>query len=184
MCQRYWQKGQIDKEFLLYAGFSSSISPLLVNAILFNNEVHLLTERLAYQYNHFDKFLIYEASTLFNGKPKPFYTEKYKDLIKDPENKIKIKKVCDLPLPISGNFIGTKNRPLNENRWIVEAAFRNQALKDLDKLPDDSIIIFQDIDEIASLNSIEQAKKSWRITLPAYTDSLLITLKEESYKLT
>jgi hypothetical protein len=132
---------------------------MLVNALLFNNEVHLLIERLSYEYQYYDKFLIYEATTLFSGARKPLYLEKYKNLIPDPDNKIEFRIINDLSLPIDGNFIGTNNLQHNQNRWIVEADFRNRALHDLGQFPQSAILVFQDIDEIASIESLETAVK-------------------------
>ena len=126
------------------------------SSIILNNEIWLVEARIRYDLEWFDKIIIAESNTTFSGLQKPFFFEKYQYLFKEFKDRIVYKKITDLPKPITGEYIGTMNRPSNENRWICEHAMRDRLKEAILSISDDQdIICFQDSDEIVSHEFLE-----------------------------
>ena len=135
-----------------------------VNCLIFNNEVQLLQSRLEYEYDLYDQFIVSEATTLFNGKEKPLYFKKYEDAFSKYFPKIHYQIVDDLPEPVAGQYIGTAGLRTSENRWPSEAHFRNAAMLIISQYSPEDIVVYQDVDEIASAVSLEKSIQELDLT--------------------
>ena len=129
---------------------------LKINCLMLNNEIWALKLRLRYEYGFYDKILVTEARKTFSGGDKPLYFDKYRDTIADPENKITYIVLNDLPYDAGIEYKTESGILLKGNRWPAESAMRNGASATLQAmgLTQEDIVVVQDIDEIANLDSV------------------------------
>jgi hypothetical protein len=123
---------------------------MIIDAILFNDELDLLQHRIDWLRNYVDVTVILEADFTFSGKPKPLIVKSnLAVLAKLTEGEI-------VPLQI-------KNKPsegnLPDNPWKTESASREFLVKHLAVNYPLSRIIFSDLDEIPSLEQMRVISK-------------------------
>ena len=121
---------------------------MLVNAIIFNNEIDLLVFRLNYYKNSFDHYVILESTKTFSGNAKSIVSGSHTE--KSLKN-------------LFGNltFIKLDQTNLNESdfsaRWPVEMESRRQLLSFISKNFSGDSVICSDADEFPSHDQIENA---------------------------
>lgn len=119
-----------------------TIYPVIVNAVLFNNEYELLRFRMNYYKNVFEKIVLITSDRTFSGSEKPEY---------DPS--------C-VPSDKSLEVIVLDKQNFNENdyldRWPVEYSSRTQLISHVAKRYPESIIIHTDADEFPSIEQVNQ----------------------------
>jgi len=123
---------------------------MIVDAILFNDELELLQHRISWLRNYVDITLILEANITFSGKPKPLIAKsKLAALAKLTEGKI-----VPLQMTIQTFDVNQTNDP-----WKIELASRDYLLKHLIANHPEDRIIFSDLDEIPSLEQMRVISK-------------------------
>ncbi|XP_076883097.1 uncharacterized protein LOC143531738 [Bidens hawaiensis] len=114
------------------------------DAVLFSNEVDLLTIRWHELYPYVTEFVLLESNSTFTGLPKPLVFESQREKFKFVEPRLTYGK-------IPGKFRKGENHP------FVEEAYQRLALDYLLKkagILDDDLLIMSDIDEIPSRHTI------------------------------
>lgn len=113
------------------------------DAVLFSNEVEILTIRWKELYPYVTGFVLLESNSTFTGLPKPLTFENNRDQFKFVESRLRYGK-------IPGRF----RRGVNP---FIEEAYQRLALDHLLKLAgitDDDLLIMSDVDEIPSGHTI------------------------------
>ncbi|KAI8526986.1 hypothetical protein RHMOL_Rhmol12G0041600 [Rhododendron molle] len=113
------------------------------DAVLFSNEVEILTIRWKELYPYITGFVLLESNSTFTGLPKPLTFENNRDQFKFVE-----------PRLTYGNIPGRFRRGDNP---FIEEAYQRLALDHLLKLAgitDDDLLIMSDVDEIPSRHTI------------------------------
>lgn len=113
------------------------------DAVLFSNEIEMLTLRWKELYPYIAQFVLLEANSTFTGKPKPLYFARNRDQFKFVE-----------PRLTYGTVGGRFKRGENP---FVEEAFQRVALDQLLRIAgisDDDLLIMSDVDEIPSRHTI------------------------------
>ncbi len=129
---------------------------MIVNVMILNNEIQLLLDRLKYEFDFYDKFIITEATTLFNGLSKPLYFQEYNQLFRPYLEKIQYIVIRTLPKPIFGSYLGTNNIEAFENRWPAEILMRDYFINCIDNYDFNDLFIIQDVDEIPNISSLNK----------------------------
>lgn len=122
---------------------------MVIDAILFNDELDLLEIRLNILDRFVDKFVIVEADETFTGNPKPLHFKKNKDRFKQWEHKIIHYVVDDFPLDdeIYRKAMNSPNTGNKEHWWVREFYQKESMIKALNFRSDD-IVFVSDLDEI------------------------------------
>ncbi|TYK15651.1 hypothetical protein E5676_scaffold35G001480 [Cucumis melo var. makuwa] len=113
------------------------------DAVLFSNEIEMLTLRWKELYPYITQFVLLEANSTFTGKPKPLYFARNRDQFKFVESRFTYGTV-------GGRFKKGENP-------FVEEAFQRVALDQLLRIAgitDDDLLIMSDVDEIPSRHTI------------------------------
>ncbi|KAJ6751567.1 hypothetical protein OIU85_002040 [Salix viminalis] len=113
------------------------------DAVLFNNEVDILTIRWKELYPYITRFVILEANSTFTGIPKPLLFARNRDGFKFIENRL------------TYGMVGGRFRK-GENPF-VEEAYQRVALDQLIRIAgieDDDLLLMSDVDEIPSAHTI------------------------------
>lgn len=120
---------------------------MIYDCFLFFNEINILEIRLKELYNKVDKFILIESTKSFSGNDKPLYYNENKTKFKEFNNKI-------IHIIIDKEFPNIKNN----NRWELEYFQRRYIKKILDKqkLENNDIVLFSDVDEIIYSNYIDK----------------------------
>ena len=123
---------------------------MIVDAILFNDELELLQHRISWLRDYVDVTIILEADFTFSGKHKSLFAKSnLSKLVRLTEGKV-------VPVQMS---IATFDGNLPSNPWDIELASREFLIKYLaDKHPKDRII-FADLDEVPSLEQLSLISK-------------------------
>ena len=134
------------------------IHPVIVNAVLFNNEYELLRFRMNYYKNVFDKIVLMTSDMTFSGSKKPQYDPNF---VSDAESL----EVIELD---KQNF----NKKDFLDRWPVEYSSRLQLISNVAKKYPASIIIHTDADEFPSIEQVNLIRKNKKLaygTIPMKT---------------
>ncbi|KAJ8564623.1 hypothetical protein K7X08_001083 [Anisodus acutangulus] len=113
------------------------------DAVLFNNEVDMLTIRWKELYPYITEFILLESNSTFTGLPKPSYFANHRDEFEFVESRLTY-----------GQIPGRFRRGENP---FVEEAYQRLALDYLLKqagIQDDDLLIMSDVDEIPSRHTI------------------------------
>ena len=119
---------------------------MIIDTVLFYNEIDMLEFRLKELNSAVDKFVIVEATQTFTGNKKQLYFKENKQIFKKYLDKIQYVILKDIQ---------------NVNAWAREARQRvatGEVLKSLN-LNDKDIVIASDIDEIPDVDEISKFKK-------------------------
>ena len=118
---------------------------MIVDAILFNDELELLKHRILWLRDYVDITLILEADFTFSGKPKLLYAKpKLADLEELTEGTV-------IPLQMT---IGSFDGNLPDNPWDIELASRDFLIKHVVTYCPEDRILLSDLDEIPSLEQM------------------------------
>ena len=134
---------------------SEASRPLIVDCFPFFQELDLLEWRLQELHPVVDWFVLVEATHTHSGKPKPLHYGANRQRFARYYNKIRQHVVADLP---EGDGL-----PATRRREMMQ---RNEILTGVRDLPDDTIILISDLDEIPRRELIPQ--------LPKYIDDGVI----------
>lgn len=113
------------------------------DAVLFNNEVDILTIRWKELYPYITQFVLLESNSTFTGRPKPPFFAANRDQFGFMENRLTYG-------TIGGRFQKGENP-------FVEESYQRVALDQLLKIAgieDDDLLIMSDVDEIPSAHTI------------------------------
>ncbi|KAK6789167.1 hypothetical protein RDI58_012966 [Solanum bulbocastanum] len=113
------------------------------DAVLFSNEVEMLTIRWKELYPYVTEFVLLESNSTFTGLPKPSYFANHRDQFEFVESRLTYGQ-------IPGRFRKGENP-------FVEEAYQRLALDYLLKqagIQDDDLLIMSDVDEIPSRHTI------------------------------
>ena len=113
---------------------------MIIDGIIFFNELDLLEIRLNFLNNYIDYFVIVESKKTFQGDNKPLYYLENKARFKSFESKI-IHVVLD-------------DFPDKSNAWNNESLQRDAMLNGLQRFSDEDYILISDLDEIPNLESL------------------------------
>lgn len=123
---------------------------MIVDAILFNDELDLLQHRISWLKNHVDVTIILEADFTFSGKPKSLSARpEISKLAKLTEGKV-------VPIQM---LIDTFNGNLPDNPWKIESASRSFLVQYLATNYPQDRVVFADLDEIPSLEQMTLISK-------------------------
>ena len=128
---------------------------MLLDAFLFFNEFELLKVRLSYLGPHVDKFLIVESPYDFSGHQKSTYlNESFISKLPYPE---KISTLSWRP-GISQKILITLARSTRRSNllWMIQHWQRNAVLKLAEGISDSAQVLFGDLDEFPSVESISR----------------------------
>lgn len=129
----------------------------LIDAFLFFNELDLLKVRLDYLGPVVDFFIISEANVDFSGRKKDFILDKFPIENLPHSKKVIYQKVfINLHSPYwiltRIKYLGRKSKFL----WKIQDFQRNALIKPLKKFANNYAVLFGDLDEIPSLESITE----------------------------
>lgn len=119
---------------------------MIVDAFTFYNELDILELRLTVLGTHVDRFVLVESELTHAGGPKELFFER---------NKQRYAKW--LP-KITHLIVKAEDMPKDKNPWSREKYQRDCILRGLDDVPDDSIVMLSDVDEIPDMNRIQFAR--------------------------
>ena len=118
---------------------------MIVDAILFNDELELLKHRILWLRDYVDITLILEADFTFSGKPKLLSAKpKLADIEELTEGTV-------IPLQMT---IGSFDGNLPDNPWDIELASRDFLIKHVVTYCPEDRILLSDLDEIPSLEQM------------------------------
>jgi hypothetical protein len=115
---------------------------MLVDTFMFYNELDVLEMRLELLDKYVDRFVLVEAEVNHVGGPKELCFE---------QNKARFEKW--LP-KIRHVIVTAKESPTDKNPWCREKYQRDCVLRGLDDVPDGSIVMISDVDEIPNLDAL------------------------------
>jgi hypothetical protein len=115
---------------------------MLVDTFMFYNEFDILELRLEVLDRYVDRFVLVEAEVNHVGGPKPLYFQ---------ENKERYAKWLH---KITHIIVTAEEAPKDDNPWVREKYQRACILRGLDDVPDASIVMVSDVDEIPDLNLV------------------------------
>ena len=129
--------------------------------LIVNNETLILLDRLKYDAESYEKIYVFEANKTFSGDAKELFIKKHLQIFSDATSKFTYVPILDLPDPErSINLIGSNDQLITENRWVVEHAMRNYAMRFFDEIELayglDVLLTFCDVDEIVSGDELEK----------------------------
>lgn len=107
---------------------------MILDAFCFNNELEMLSLRLAVLGSIVDRFVLVEATQTFSGLDKPLYYALHKDAFGAWQDQI--------------IHIVVHEAPVTDNPWHREAFQRNQARQAIEWLEWGNRILIGDVDEI------------------------------------
>jgi O-antigen biosynthesis protein len=110
---------------------------MLIDTFTFFNELDLLEIRLETLTPHVDRFVLVEATTTFQGQPKPLYFA---------ENKERFAKFLDRI-----THVVVRDLPADATPFEREFFQRDAILRGLEGLPGDTLVLLSDVDEIPKL---------------------------------
>jgi beta-1,4-mannosyl-glycoprotein beta-1,4-N-acetylglucosaminyltransferase len=119
---------------------------MLVDAFMFYNEYDVLELRLECLDRYVDRFVLVEAEVNHVGGPKPLYFN---------ENKERYAKWLH---KIEHIVVKADEAPKDENPWSREKYQRECVLRGLADVPDESIVMISDVDEIPDLKIVPYEK--------------------------
>jgi GT2 family glycosyltransferase/predicted O-methyltransferase YrrM len=120
--------------------------PNIYDCFIFNNELEILTQRVAKLYGVVDRFVIVESTKTHSGNPKELVFEHNKERILPWLNKITYIVVDDLP-EVEGS--------ITDKSWARERHQRDAIMRGLTDCKDNDVIIISDVDEIPSVKAIQ-----------------------------
>lgn len=131
---------------------------MIIDCFTFYNELDILEFRLQTLWSLVDKFVIVEADHSFSGKKKPFYFDH--ERFSWAKDKIVLHSVSvpESILPNPDVKLPYKYDP-KHMCWNIEIFQRNAIKKAVEELsvPDDSIVLIGDVDEIPSREALKYA---------------------------
>jgi beta-1,4-mannosyl-glycoprotein beta-1,4-N-acetylglucosaminyltransferase len=135
---------------------------MIIDSVIFYNELELLEFRLRMLYDVVDYFVVVEADKTFAGDDKPFYFEASRDRFRWAEDKIvhyKAKLCLDgLMKPERRNYYYHRD----SDYFKLEFQHRNAIAQACHIFDNESLLLISDVDEIPSreaINTIKTAKK-------------------------
>lgn len=131
---------------------------MVIDTILFYNELDLLEIRLNILNEVVDKFVIVEATQTFTGNTKPLYFKENKDRYKKWEHKIIHYVVEGLSDEEWAKAKMSPNVGAGEHQWVREFCQKERMLVALSFCKDDDIVFISDLDEIWNPKIIPTAK--------------------------
>ncbi|KAK1359461.1 Acetylglucosaminyltransferase [Heracleum sosnowskyi] len=147
------------------------------DAVLFSNEVDMLTIRWKEMYPYITQFVLLESNSTFTGLPKPHYFSIHRDRFKFVEPRLSY-------ATIGGRFKKGENP-------FVEEAYQRVALDQLLKIAgieDDDLLLMSDVDEIPSSHTInllrwcDEIPPVIHLELKNYLYSFEFQLKHKSWR--
>jgi beta-1,4-mannosyl-glycoprotein beta-1,4-N-acetylglucosaminyltransferase len=136
---------------------------MLVDAFMFYNEFDVLELRLETLDEHVDRYVLVEAEVNHVGGPKPLYFQ---------ENKERYGKWLH---KITHIIVKADEAPREENPWCREKFQRECILRGLEDVPNESIVMISDVDEIPDMTKVPYEK------LPNYVCSLHMWMFQYSF---
>ena len=126
--------------------------PLVVDCFLYNGEVTLLDVRLRYLSAHVDWFIIAESAQTFNGRSRtPTFKNDIQKIVSEvPGLEKKIRYAFSETLP-------------GDSSWERETASRSSLTPYLTDMPDDTVVMLSDIDEIPCVDIIPKQIDDFRV---------------------
>ncbi|WP_082054414.1 hypothetical protein [Methyloterricola oryzae] len=143
-----------DRKISIDSFVTANRRPKIYDCFIFNDELSLLKIRLAYLYNHVEKFVLCESTRNFSGKSKPLqFAENAADFEVWMDKIIHIKYDPD----ISGfNFDRPNQYDSSHPAWLLEAGQRNKLQSEVSQLDDDCLVVLTDVDEIWNADTIDK----------------------------
>ncbi|OIW00391.1 hypothetical protein TanjilG_05741 [Lupinus angustifolius] len=147
------------------------------DAVLFSNEIEILTLRWRELYPYITEFVLLESNSTFSGLPKPFVFNSNRAQFKFVEPRLTYG-------TIGGRFKKGENP-------FIEEAYQRVALDQLLKIAgitDDDLLIMSDVDEIPSAHTInllrwcDQVPSIIHLQLKNYLYSFEFLLDEKSWR--
>jgi len=129
---------------------------MLVDLVLFNDEVELLAFRLKYLSPVVEKFVIFEATRSFSGKAKKLFASEAVQLSEVSKDKVIISKY-EFPAELLIHA--------GSNRWPLERFARSRLEVFCSKFPQDTRLLISDLDEIPSISQLIEAQDNHEVTL-------------------
>lgn len=129
---------------------------MIVDAVIFNDELEMLDLRLNILAPVVDRFVIVEAVQTFQGQPKSLHYAEHAERFKPWADKI-------LHVPVT-------SLPMTNNPWEIEAYQRMSILRGLADCGSDDVAIVSDVDEIpnpAAVASVANAYQHRLVNSPA-----------------
>jgi len=124
---------------------------MLVDAFMFYNELDVLELRFTVLDEHVDRFVLVESEVNHIGGPKELFFEKNKDRFSKWLPKIE------------HIIVSAEESPKDENPWSREKYQRECILRGLKGVPDDSLVMLSDVDEIPDLERVPYEKLEHQI---------------------
>jgi len=115
---------------------------MLVDTFMFYNEFDVLELRLECLDNYVDRFVLVEAEVNHVGGPKPLYFNENKDRYSKWLHKIE------------HVIVKADEAPKDENPWSREKYQRECVLRGLTDVPNESIVMISDVDEIPDMAKV------------------------------
>ncbi len=125
-----------------------TISNMIVDAFMFYNELDVLEFRLNLLDSYVDRFVLVESEVTHAGGPKPLFFEQNKERYSKWLPKIK------------HIVLTTDEAPTDENPWSREKCQRGLVLRGMEDLPEDTIVMVSDVDEIPNMSKVTFGFKS------------------------
>ena len=125
----------------------------IIDCVILNDEIPLLTLRIKYLSKHIDEFVIFESEKTFSGLDKPLNGLSNLAMLQSLST---AKVTC-----FQGNF-SELNEEAYKSRWPVESETRKQFLQIIEEQYPEDQIIFSDVDEIPSLDQLQVIKEKIR----------------------
>jgi hypothetical protein len=119
---------------------------MLVDTFMFYNELDILELRLEVLDKYVDRFVLVEAEVNHVGGPKELFFQKNKERFTKWIHKIE------------HVIVTAEEAPKDANPWSREKYQRECILRGLDGVPDESIVMISDVDEIPNLDIIQFEK--------------------------
>lgn len=133
---------------------------MIVDAFTFYNELDMLECKLEYLHNHIDYFILCECNYTHSGKKKPMYYKDNESRFARFKNKI-----IYTPLILDEQQFATYKFNHSESSeekaaacWKLENDQRNHLAHGLNGFPDDTLVIIGDLDEIVSVDKLNEIR--------------------------
>jgi beta-1,4-mannosyl-glycoprotein beta-1,4-N-acetylglucosaminyltransferase len=137
---------------------------MLVDAFMFYNELEILELRLECLDEHVDRFVLVESEVNHVGGPKELFFQNNKDRFSKWIHKIE------------HVIVTADEAPKDENPWAREKYQRHAILKGLEGVPNESLVMISDVDEIPDMTKVRYEQ------LPAIVCSVHMWMFEYSLK--
>jgi beta-1,4-mannosyl-glycoprotein beta-1,4-N-acetylglucosaminyltransferase len=132
---------------------------MLIDAFTFFNEYEMLESRLEYLNKTVDYFIIVECDHTHAGNPKELNFPKEIGRYRDH-----LHKIMYLPLSIDAtkyDFTKPKGTDYSAGQWVLEKQQRNYMASGLKFFHPDSFVLISDVDEVPTVQSIENARNKF-----------------------